>query len=414
MADADTHCAPIGGFGEVSGWEDGVPVSIAEFWTAKQRGGHSLHEISYRACFKPQLPGFFIRRFTSPGDLVHDPFMGRGTSLIEARLLGRRASGTDTNPIGSILTAPRLHPPTHAEVAERLESVELPSPGTWDEELLVFFHEDTLREIEGWRAYFLAREEAGNLDAVDAWIRMVACNRLTGHSPGFFSVYTLPPNQATSVRAQRRINARHQQAPSYRDTRRLILRKTRQLLRDPLPPGYANHHPILLRASADATSEIADESVQLVVTSPPFLNVVDYLGDNWMRMWFCGLDAPRESLWQAGGVDLWVERMGAVLREAARILKPGGHVAFEVGEVRKGTVLLERNVLEAARTASLDAEAILINSQNFTKTAHCWGVANNSGGTNTNRILLLRKPWPLSGRLLESPVFLKSDRLPGK
>jgi hypothetical protein len=89
-------------------------------------------------------------------------------------------------------------------------------------------------------------------------------------------------------------------------------------------------------------------------------------------------------------------------------------VAFEVGEVRKGTVLLERNVLEAARTASLDAEAILINSQNFTKTAHCWGVANNSGGTNTNRILLLRKPWPLSGRLLESPVFLKSDRLPGK
>ena len=48
------------------------------------------------------------------------------------------------------------------------------------------------------------------LDGVDRWIRMVAVNRLTGHSPGFFSVYTLPPNQAASLDAQAKINARAQ------------------------------------------------------------------------------------------------------------------------------------------------------------------------------------------------------------
>ena len=43
-----------------------VPTLVNEFWTAKQRQAHSLHEISYRACFKPQLPRFFIERLTEP------------------------------------------------------------------------------------------------------------------------------------------------------------------------------------------------------------------------------------------------------------------------------------------------------------------------------------------------------------
>src|SRR5438445_12884741 len=44
-----------------------VPTFVNEFWTARQRQAHSLHEISYRACFKPQLPRFFIERLTQPG-----------------------------------------------------------------------------------------------------------------------------------------------------------------------------------------------------------------------------------------------------------------------------------------------------------------------------------------------------------
>src|SRR5262245_61693002 len=60
---------------------------VNEFWTARQRQANNLHEISYRACFKPQLPRFFIERLTAPGDLVYDPFMGRGTTLVEAALL---------------------------------------------------------------------------------------------------------------------------------------------------------------------------------------------------------------------------------------------------------------------------------------------------------------------------------------
>ena len=58
----------------------------------------------------------------------------------------------------------------------------------------------------------------------DRWIAMVATNRLTGHSKGFFSVYTLPPNQAVSPQSQERINKKRQQVPDYRDTHLIILR----------------------------------------------------------------------------------------------------------------------------------------------------------------------------------------------
>ncbi|MCE9640082.1 MAG: site-specific DNA-methyltransferase, partial [Betaproteobacteria bacterium] len=67
--------------------EQCIPVYRGEFWTAMQRQAASIHEVSYRACFKPQLPAYFISRLTAPGDVVYDPFSGRGTTAVEAALL---------------------------------------------------------------------------------------------------------------------------------------------------------------------------------------------------------------------------------------------------------------------------------------------------------------------------------------
>src|SRR5436190_19761418 len=59
------------------GVEFTTPTFTNEFWTSAQRDADNLHEVSYRACFKPQLPRFFIKRLTDPGEMVNDPFMGR-------------------------------------------------------------------------------------------------------------------------------------------------------------------------------------------------------------------------------------------------------------------------------------------------------------------------------------------------
>ena len=83
--------------------------------------------------------------------------------------------------------------------------------------------------------------------------------------------------------------------------------------------------------------------------------------------------------------------MDAVFRELFRVLKPGGHVAFEVGDVKQGKVRLEDSAVRCGVKAGFEPQLILINDQKFTKTANCWGVDNNFKGTNTNRIVLFRK-----------------------
>ena len=382
---------------ELAGPGYSVPVYVNEFWTSKQRAAHSLHEISYRACFKPQLPRFFITRLTGEGGVVYDPFMGRGTTAIESALLNRVPVGCDINPLSPLLVRPRLDPPGIASIDERLQSLDLTKPQQVCDDLLVFYHPETLLSLTNLRAYLLQREASGKLDRVDRWIRMVATNRLTGHSPGFFSVYTLPPNQAVSLDSQRRINEKRSQVPPYREIKAIILRKSRSLLRrlkdweaDVL--REASRKARLITASADYTPAIPESSVDLVVTSPPFLDVVDYRRDNWLRCWFNGIDSGSVNIWQLGRPEEWQKKMAAVLGELKRVLVPGGYIAFEVGEVRGGKILLETLVVPAALAAGLAAEAVIVNSQEFTKTSNCWGVDNLKKGTNTNRIILLRKP----------------------
>ncbi len=375
---------------------EAFPRLSIECWTSRQRQASSLHEISYRACYKPQLPRHFIERLARPGDRVYDPFSGRGTTALEAALLGRRVAANDVNPLARLLAEPRLAPPEPAAVAGRLQAI--PRVGAPDDlDLSMFFHPDTEAELRGLRDWCLAREASGALDGVDAWIRMVATNRLTGHSPGFFSVYTLPPNQAVTADKQRQLNDRRNQTPPYRDTHALILKKTRQLLSD----LDADQRRNLAAAARDAifltgdarTAALPDASVQLTVTSPPFLDVVDYAGDNWLRCWFNGLDAAAigRGLSTPRTLAAWSETMASVFAELFRVTRPGGFVAFEVGEIRGGSLRLDETVLPLGLGAGFRAHGVLVNTQTFTKTAHIWGVDNHVKGTNSNRVVLFEK-----------------------
>lgn len=374
-----------------------VPVLTNEYWTAQQREGHSLHEISYRACFKPSLPAFFIERLSRPRDRVFDPFMGRGTTPLEAVLRDRIPCGNDINPLSAMLVRPRLSPPALPAVLARIDALDLCHDGPLEDDLLVFFHPETLRALHAMRAYFLRRERSGELDAVDEWLRMVAVNRLTGHSPGFLSVYTMPPNQAVSAVAQRKINEKRAQTPPHRDVRAILKKKSRSLLADVSPLWRAHSdelaaQAVLTTGPAKAIPQLARASVQLVVTSPPFLDVVQYADDNWLRCWFCGIDAAEVPITMARTVPAWSQAMHEVFVELHRIVRPGGFVAFEVGEVRRGTIKLEEAVIPAAATAGFAPELVMIHAQEFTKTANCWGVDNNKSGTNSNRIVVLRRP----------------------
>lgn len=362
--------------------QDDIPYFVNEYWTSGQRRSHPLHQISYRACFKAELPEFFIDRLTAPGDVVFDPFMGRGTTPLQAGLQGRAAWGSDINPLSSLLTRPRLKPVSLDQVEAALAGIDWTAGDVTRDDLLAFYHPGTLRQIEALRHWL----KTTNDPAAD-WIRMVALNRLSGHSPGFFSGRSMPPNQAVSVATQRKINARLGQSPAEKNVGQLIAKKSRSLLRLGSPPE-AQHR--LATAPAWDTG-LPDGAVALTITSPPFLDVVQYAADNWLRCWFAGIDPDAVPIALHRSPDDWTEMVRRTLSELARITRPGGHVAFEVGEVRGGTILLERLVWRAAEGLPFDRLGVMVNAQNFTKTANCWGVANGAKGTNTNRIVLLKR-----------------------
>jgi DNA modification methylase len=375
-----------------------IPRFVNEFWTSKQRQGNSLHEISYRACFKAELPRFFITLLSRENDVVYDPFAGRGTTIIEAALLNRNVIANDINPLSKILSKPRLLIPSREEVDERLNKIKFKGGLKADIDLSMFYHPETESAIVSLRNYLIIKKRNNEEDYIDEWIRMIATNRLTGHSKNFFSVYTLPPNQAVSPERQKKINKQRKQKPEYKDVKFIILKKTSDLISGIDKKIIHQLKRIgtkaeFLNEDARVATKIKSNSVQLTVTSPPFLDIVNYAEDNWLRCWFNNIDADEvtRKITISKKLDQWEKVMGEVFRELHRVTKINGYVAYEVGEIRRGKVKLDEHIVPLGIEAGFKCLGVVINLQNFTKTANIWGINNNTVGTNTNRIVIFRK-----------------------
>ena len=370
-----------------------------EFWTAKQRQMHSLHYAnSYRASFKPELPEYFISRFTSPGDRVGDPFGGRGTTILQAALMNRKGVSNDVNPLSERLAGPKINPVTIEEISERLDEIDLSAPVdlSREDDMSMFYHPDTYRELINLRNYL-----TDHRDNVDRFIEMTALSRLHGHSNGFFSAYSFPQISIPKVN-QAKINKTRGIEPDYRDIKSRIIKKAKTTLKsgniDELK-RWAKHQKLTTGDSRDL-KDWESESVHLVVTSPPFLNQVDYVQDTWIETWFCGI--PREDvegkIVQTPDLNKWMEFISHTLSELHRVLVPDGLVAMEVGEVRYQGELLNLDEILVNLTCAKQynqhqfrVKEIYVQSQQFTKLANCFRVDNNKLGTNTNRIVLMEK-----------------------
>ena len=185
--------------------------------------------------------------------------------------------------------------------------------------------------------------------------------------------------------------AAHSQRPVYRDVAALTLRKTRSLLKDVPRQSPSGNVRGFFRQGAAAAFDYGGPPISLAVTSPPFMNIVNYKQDNWMRCWFAGIDPAAVDITQTARLEAWRDLVRSVLVGVARIANPGGAFAFEVGEIRRGSLLLDRVVTDVARETPWTPACIVVNEQTFTKTSNTWGVDNNRAGTNTNRIVLMRR-----------------------
>lgn len=79
---------------DMKNWHDYEDVLTTSLWTF-QRENSGVHNASYHGNFIPQVPRQLFTRYTKKGDWILDPFMGSGTSLIEAQRMGRNSIGIE-------------------------------------------------------------------------------------------------------------------------------------------------------------------------------------------------------------------------------------------------------------------------------------------------------------------------------
>lgn len=249
-------------------------------------GGPAHSMCSYQGKMKPALAHHLVGCFSSPGDVVVDPFSGAGTIPLEACRLGRRGFGIDISRLGYVLTLAKVARPTNTEIDSLISDleqhvdsytldvnqVEMARAVKFNSPIPDYFHPETLREILAARAFFLGRWDSGG-----AWAIAFACvlHLLHGNRPYALSRRSHPvtPFKPTGDFEYRRL------IPRLRDK----LSRLADHLSD-------NGSEVGSAALGDATIQWPEQipTADVVLTSPPFFDSTRFYMANWMRFWFAG------------------------------------------------------------------------------------------------------------------------------
>ena len=414
-----------------------LPVlPIAPEWKDQPRlWGPALHPMcSYLASFPAALAHAFIGRYSRRGDVVLDPFSGRGTTALQACAEGRIGVGNDLNPLAHLLTAAKVEPATPAEAATRVAALRLgwatsstgwlalanevladggdppivgvPPAGSRaflgrDEpvpkEVAVAFHPRTLGQLLYVRTV-LQRD-----DRVDRFLAAALTGILHGKSASYLSEL-MPNTFSMAPRYVRDFAARTAFASPDRDVFSGLEKKLARLHREPLPrtPGIA-----LLGDARDAAGRTRvalrerglPERARLVVSSPPYLRVVKYGYYNWLRTWLLGEDARAidAALDDAHHREPYLVFIRDVLADLRTILADDAVVVLVIGDVEtdrgrpiRGAIGLAERVWERAaepegyRLAGVALDDVAAGR----KMTKLWG-AEAGQATKTDRILVL-------------------------
>jgi site-specific DNA-methyltransferase (adenine-specific) len=315
------------------------PPITPEWKDISKSWGHPFHPMcSYMAMFPPRIPHYFIQRFTNPGDRVLDPFSGRGTTPTQACVEGRIGIANDLNPLAYTLSRAKVDPPEKEAALERLAELESqygdhsPAPSTVDLDISAVFDPYTLRQL------IFLKTTLGD-DRTDIFIKGTILGILHGkyRKQGTDSIYLSidMPNTFSMSPAYIRKYIREKKLEYLPlDVFKNVRRRIERLYRLGSPPERGQ---AFQRDVRNLHEVIPSESIQLVVTSPPYLKVVKYGLYNWIRLWF--LNVPMEEVDQSLDDGHELPEYLAFMEESINwlevLLKPGGLAALVIGDVAK-------------------------------------------------------------------------------
>ena len=243
--------------------------------------GNKLHTIcSYMAMFPPSLPNFFINKYSEEKDVVLDPFSGRGTTMLEACLLNRVGMGNDKNKLAYVLTKAKSNVPQKGRIVSRIAKLEAEfNPDNIeidnvDQNIRMIFNDFTLKQL-----LFMKRKLRWKTSNVDAFITAMLLGIMHGNS-GIYLSLSMPNTFSMSPNYVKNYIAEHGLMKPERNVFDNLRSKLEKCYQRPLTKGIA------LNKDARIMTKIKTSSVDLIITSPPYLRVIRYGQFNWIRFWF--------------------------------------------------------------------------------------------------------------------------------
>lgn len=372
---------------------------------------HNLHSLcSYLGSFPPELANFFIRNFSKQNALVYDPFSGRGTTLLESRILGRKGIASDLNPIALCLSKAKSTDYSLDVLMSEIDELEknydfalfYPEVEFQPDEIKIIFHPETLAEL-CYIKYKLLRSKSTQSDFILGCLLGIlhGSERKDGSSK-YLSI-SMPNTFSMSPGYVKRYVERNQLNRTYRSVF--------DLLRRAVTIGLSGINKISNDAEVyecDA-SKISTHSqfknyigqVELILTSPPYLGVINYAKQNWIRSWLMSSNPDELVLDDNLGMSDWLNFSLNSSREMKKMLKPNGTMIQVIGDVAKpnrGTIPLARDYAKLILKDKLFKNAWIFNdvidaSQKSTK---IWKEKSGQA-TKIDRIVILSDVNPFEG-----------------
>lgn len=372
---------------------------------ANKSDSDPLHSLcSYLGAFPPSLAQYFIRYFTDEQDLVLDPFVGRGTTILESRLLNRKSIGSDLNPIALALSKAKSHHLDKSEILFRINKLErdydyalfLPEAQAQPDEIHLIYHHRTLAELCYLKDALLSSEKKVDQFLIGAILGIMHGGERKDGTSGYLSI-SMPNTFSMSPEYVRRFVQTNELNRSYRNVFELLAEKVERIYKKHRSPNTESN---IVECDAKEISNASEfggfkGEVDLILTSPPYLGIVNYAKQNWIRSWF--LDSNPDEISKKLDDDLninqWVKFSKKTLTEFKKMLSPSGVGVFVIGDVAKS----KNNVIPLAREfAMMVKENGLFKNvwifsdyiQGVDKTTRIWGETKGRA-TATDRIVIL-------------------------
>lgn len=377
--------------------------------------GHPMHSMASRSgSFPPALADYFINNFSKIGDLVLDPYSGKGTTPYQACLLNRIGFGTDIAPEAYVLTGAKVSSISHTEAIDYLNSIRFGISNTnikdVPPDVKVFFSTKTLAQILVIKERLLEDLglESDRLDYENGNVFHTAKTRkeqlaqywlgiLIGilHGSSSYSL-SLPCSHSFSMAPNYTKNyaKKHNLKKPDRNVKMCMIEKSFYLQ----SAGTSGVQGKAYLGKAQELSKSWEEKFDLILTSPPYFTAQSYAWDNWLREWLLGFDFKdvRKQTTQTASYEKYSQAMFLFLKEAYRVLKPGKRAFVVVGDVTKKTstekVIIRTSdvITTEAKKAGFEIDLIINDDIPPTKRYNSSFLQENQGLT-IDRIVCLKK-----------------------